>query len=983
MRQINLSSQGQERSIDFGLLSTDAAMAVLAMKPVEEFVQGASSLSVTAGSSHAALTLDGPFLFADSALHSDAESRVVNKGKFAYRSTDSIHEKAKVVLLNAADNTPIQDAQGKELVAFLRVDVSASTVRLEFHVDNGDGTYSAAVVPAGVTGVLYQFLQRFSFDEIRPEVASTKKFFHGVVDVAVDNDLNQLLKDVYGPTGAFNGIGQAALGAGQSVVERLDDLVVDLAAETADRQSEDALLQSAITAEETRAMAEEADIRADFAAADSALEASLESLIDTEEARALAAESALSGAIQALSGSSGSSLSTLQAELDAEEARAIAEEADIRADFAAADASLQNILQTNIDAEETRALAAEAALQSDINAEETRALAAEAALQTAVDAEETRALAAEVALSGEITNLGFDLSSEVARALLSESSLQAAIDAEETRAMAEEADIRSDFAAADAATLSSAEDYTDQKIADLVNGAPALLDTLKEIADQLAADESVAAALANTVAANLVEAKAYTDTEVAAEETRALAAEAALQAEIDAEEVRALAAETALSGAIQALSGNSGSSLAALQAELDAEEARALAAEAALDAAKFNKAGGAIDANGSVTLSNDDAVASVSGSEISIVADHTQYDDFAIVSATQDLAGFKYSYTEDGALGVSKESSLGEDGVHLSNNTPNQINGSVSLDGVSINSNIVSSQANRQSSLNISYGGFGLQVGSSSEFEQELQFKELGLTLTNPNTGMAIMPTQDSNLVTKKYVDESDASLGNQLQDSIDAEETRALAAEAALQSDIDAEETRAMAEEADIRVDFAAADAALQAELDAEEARAMAEEADIRVDFAAADAALQSELDAEEARALAAEGVLQANIDSEASARVSGDNTLQASINSVLSQLNSFKTLIGNPVDMEPVTFAADGSYVLQQAPSGLVAGSKPMLAINGVLQESVGASPDFSIVADGTGVVRKVQLILGNKTVTQILGPSGTAVIWYRAVM
>jgi hypothetical protein len=85
----------------------------------------------------------------------------------------------------------------------------------------------------------------------------------------------------------------------------------------------------------------------------------------------------------------------------------------------------------------------------------------------------------------------------------------------------------------------------------------------------------------------------------------------------------------------------------------------------------------------------------------------------------------------------------------------------------------------------------------------------------------------------------------------------------------------------------------------------------------------------------------------------------------------------------MEPITFAADGSYVLQQAPSGLVAGSKPMLAINGVLQESVGASPDFSIVADGTGVVRKVQLILGNKTVTQILGPNGTAVIWYRAVM
>lgn len=62
--------------------------------------------------------------------------------------------------------------------------------------------------------------------------------------------------------------------------------------------------------------------------------------------------------------------------------------------------------------------------------------------------------------------------------------------------------------------FTTAEAYTDQKISDLVNGAPALLDTLKEIADQLASDESVVTSLTTTVANNLTEAKSYTDSKI-------------------------------------------------------------------------------------------------------------------------------------------------------------------------------------------------------------------------------------------------------------------------------------------------------------------------------------------------------------------------------------------------------------------------------------------------------------------------------------
>lgn len=82
-----------------------------------------------------------------------------------------------------------------------------------------------------------------------------------------------------------------------------------------------------------------------------------------------------------------------------------------------------------------------------------------------------------------------------------------------------------DRAAGDASTLSSAQAYADQKVADLVNSAPALLDTLKELSDALGGDAN----FATTVAANIAAVQA----EVDAEETRAIAADAAHDARLD------------------------------------------------------------------------------------------------------------------------------------------------------------------------------------------------------------------------------------------------------------------------------------------------------------------------------------------------------------------------------------------------------------------------------------------------------------------
>jgi len=129
--------------------------------------------------------------------------------------------------------------------------------------------------------------------------------------------------------------------------------------------------------------------------------------------------------------------------------------------------------------------------------------------------------------------------------------------------------------------LADAEAYADQKIADLIGGAPAMLDTLKEIADQLSNDESVASALATTVSTEtsdriagdnllsarldtlegpasvegsvkkaLADAEAYTDSKVSEETSARTTAETAIGARIDQEITDRQNAITSLSNSV-------------------------------------------------------------------------------------------------------------------------------------------------------------------------------------------------------------------------------------------------------------------------------------------------------------------------------------------------------------------------------------------------------------------------------------------------
>lgn len=257
-------------------------------------------------------------------------------------------------------------------------------------------------------------------------------------------------------------------------------------------------------------------------------------------------------------------------------------------------------LNTAILTEVSNRTAAVAALQADVDQNEAdvdAAVAAEAAARDAAD----QTIIASVA-------------NEASTREAADTTLQANIDAEAaTRASADttEANTRSGadaalsarldtleadpttataVAAGDAATLSSANTYTDTSITNLVNGADAALDTLKEIGDALAqGDSDVTAALTAQITTEATT-RAAADTALSgrldtleADPTTATAV-AAVQADVDQNESDSDAADAALSARLDVLEADptTATALAAVQSDVDTNEADSDAADAAL-----------------------------------------------------------------------------------------------------------------------------------------------------------------------------------------------------------------------------------------------------------------------------------------------------------------------------------------------------------------------------------------------------------------
>ena len=143
-------------------------------------------------------------------------------------------------------------------------------------------------------------------------------------------------------------------------------------------------------------------------------------------------------------------------------------------------------------------------------------------------------------------------------------------------------------AAGDAATLSSANTYTDTSITNLVNGADAALDTLKEIGDALAqGDSDVTAALTAQITTESTT-RAAADAALSGR-LDTLEADPTTQSALDAEVTARTTADSALDGRVTNLEGNAAitdpttaTAVAAVQSDVDQNEADSDAADAAL-----------------------------------------------------------------------------------------------------------------------------------------------------------------------------------------------------------------------------------------------------------------------------------------------------------------------------------------------------------------------------------------------------------------
>ena len=229
-----------------------------------------------------------------------------------------------------------------------------------------------------------------------------------------------------------------------------------------------------------------------------------------------------------------------------------------------------------LTAETQRAKKAEEANAAAIDTETANRKAADESLQKALDAEITRAKAAEG---------GADITAEATARQTADEALQKKLDTETSERKAAD-----DTASQAIDALNTTLNKTiDDRIAEVVGGAPESFDTLKEISDWISNNETSAAAMsgkisdnANAISGEVTRATAAEQTltdNLNAEVTRAEKAEADATKAVSDETVRAEAAEKANSDAITQEVTDRKAADKTLQSNIDAEVTRAKQAE--------------------------------------------------------------------------------------------------------------------------------------------------------------------------------------------------------------------------------------------------------------------------------------------------------------------------------------------------------------------------------------------------------------------
>ena len=448
-------------------------------------------------------------------------------------------------------------------------------------------------------------------------------------------------------------------------------LTNNLAAEVTRATNAEAANATAIAAEETRALAAEGALDTAYKAADAGLQSQIDSIVSNTDPAALDSLTEIVTAYQAAD-------SVFTAGIQAN-ANAIANEVT-RATAA------EGVNATAISDETSARQAADAVLTTAVQDEEAARIAADNALDLRVTANEgdistlQTGLAAEIAATdGEITTLTNDLAAEVTRATGAEAANAQSITDEVTARQNADSQIRTDFAAADAAVTTAMEAYADQAEADAIStaaaDATAKADEAEVAAKDYADDEieshlgdnTVDGTSGNTVADRIATAKseaiaaaaADTDADVLVEKTRAEAAEATLTTDLATERARidnivsntdpaALDSLTEIVAAFQAADSN-------LDA-LISSNTNAITAEATARAAADTTLQGNIDSEAATRATNDATLqANIDAEATTRAADDDAVEAAAKADATTkadaaEAAAIAHADTQDAAL---------------------------------------------------------------------------------------------------------------------------------------------------------------------------------------------------------------------------------------------------------------------------------------------------------------------------------------------
>lgn len=464
--------------------------------------------------------------------------------------------------------------------------ISGNVITFSVPPQSGDSILANYVVDAiqlnvDVQATINQMNGRLSLVEADMATAESDIDALEAADVAMDARMDTAEADI------------SALEVRATNIEtNVDAVEADIAAEESRAMAAESALDVRVSASEveilgvkTRMTAAEGDID-DLEAADVAMDSRVSNLEDGLQAETTARTNAVSSLNTRVT-----ALETADTDVDSRLDVLESDVADLETDLTAEAATRlanDNTLQSNINAEIANRTSAVSAVQSNLNteisdrfaagvAEENARIAADADLQDAIDAEVTRAETAEGLLSGRVDEIeAVNLPEIFSRLDVVEANAdQATIDIgiETNRALAAESDLSDRIDALEADPVSQA--YVDQKIADLVNSAPAVLDTLKELSDALNGDENFATTIAG---------------QISSEASARAAADNALDARIDALETNPTT-QTYVDAEVSAVDGRVDNLVADLAqevldrvADVDAEESRAMAAESALDA---------------------------------------------------------------------------------------------------------------------------------------------------------------------------------------------------------------------------------------------------------------------------------------------------------------------------------------------------------------------------------------------------------------